>query len=398
MPIPPEKPSAVNHAVDRPRALAAAVLLTGIGALGFNVLPLLIGAAADVFGSDERRLGILGSVFISGKTLMYIALIILARRVNWRITCGVLCVAQIFAFLATTKVYGFTPVAISLFVGGFCLGGLFGLGSISIADTRSPDRNFGWATLAQVLMGAVLTYFLSKAVIPVWGYNGIMISLAASGIVGLLLAQGMAPRGVTGMDRSGMDRSGISSGSKIIPIAGLFGLVLFYFGVGAIWSFLERIAIGTGLTREFLGTVVSGSLVAGGISCLVPVILADRMGRRLPIVLSAFGLCMTIAIFTFNLTEGSFLAVAMIFNSLWTIMAIYAIAVISVKDPTGWYVVAIPAALGLGQAIGPLVGGFAYASFGVTGLCILSAVMVLLSLGIFISITREPPKPLLEPA
>lgn len=390
---PTETASTRNHAVDRPHALAAAVFLTGIGALGFNVLPLLIGAAADVFGSDERRLGILGSVFISGKTLMYIALIILARRVNWRITCSVLCVAQIFAFLVTTKVHGFTPVAISLFVGGFCLGGVFGLGSISIADTRSPDRNFGWATLAQVVMGAVLTYFLSIAVIPVWGYNGIMISLAASGVVGFLLAQGMAPRGVTGMDRSG-----ISSGSKIIPIAGLFGLVLFYFGVGAIWSFLERIAVGTGLSREFIGTVVSGALVAGGISCLVPVILADKMGRRLPIVLSALGLCMTIVIFTFNLTEGSFLAVAMIFNSLWTIMAIYAIAVISVKDPTGWYVVAIPAALGLGQALGPLVGGFAYASFGVTGLCILSAVMVLLSLGIFVSITREPPKSLLEPA
>ena len=374
---------AQTHRVDQPAALVAAVLLTALGALGFNVLPLLIGSAGDLFGSDERRLGILGFLFIGGKALMYVALILCARHVNWRIACGILCIAQAIAFFAATQANNFAPLAINLFVAGFCLGGLFGLGSISIADTRSPDRNFGWATLAQVGMGAILTYFLSTAIIPAWGFNGIMIVLAASGVLGLVLARTIAPRGVTGTDRHGTP-----GGNKIVPLAGLFGLVVFYLGVGAVWAFLERIAMGSGLTREFVGTVVTGTLIAGGISCLVPVFLADRLGRRRPIVVSALGLCITIACFAFNLTEGAFLATALVFNALWTIMAIYAISVVAVKDPTGWYVVAIPASLGLGQAIGPLVGGFAVAAFDIAGLCTMAAIMVLVSLGVFLSITR----------
>ena len=374
---------AQTHRVDQPAALVAAVLLTALGALGFNVLPLLIGSAGDLFGSDERQLGILGSLFIGGKTLMYVALILCARHIDWRITCSILCIAQAIAFIAATQANHFAPLAAILFVAGFCLGGLFGLGSISIADTRSPDRNFGWATLAQVGIAAILTYFLSTAIIPAWGFNGIMISLAASGVVGLLLARGMAPRGVTGTDRHGTP-----GGSKIVPVAGLFGLVVFYLGVGAVWTFLERIAMGSGLTREFVGTVVSGTLIAGGISCLVPVFLADRLGRRLPIVVSSIGLCMTIACFAFNLTESAFLITAITFNALWTIMAIYAISVVAVKDPTGWYVIAIPASLGLGQTIGPLVGGFAVAAYDIAGLCAMAAIMVLVSLGVFVAITR----------
>lgn len=363
-------------------------MLTGIGALGFNVLPLLLGTAADVFGSDERRLGLLGSLFISGKTIMFIALIVLARRLNWRIACSVLCIAQCIAFLTATRVGDFALVAAALFIAGFCLGGLFGLGTISIADTRNPDRNFGWATLAQVGAGAFLAYFLSTAIIPAWGFNGILTALAASALAGILLARGMAPSGVTGPGRTGN-----SSGSRIVPVAGLVGLATFYLGVGAVWAFLERIALAGGLTREFVGTAVSGALIAGGLSCLVPVLLADRIGRRLPIAISACGLCLAIALFAANLAEAGFLATALTFNALWTIMAIYAIAVISVQDPTGWYVVAIPATLGIGQAIGPLAGGFTVASFGITGLCAMAVLMVLISLGIFLSITRERRKP-----
>ena len=74
-------------------------------------------------------------------------------------------------------------------------------------------------------------------------------------------------------------------------------------------------------------------------------------------------------------------------------MAIYAIAVISVQDPTGWYVVAIPATLGIGQAIGPLAGGFTVANFGITGLCAMAVFMVLISVCIFFSITRERRRP-----
>ncbi|MBT8058479.1 MAG: hypothetical protein KJO33_02720, partial [Gammaproteobacteria bacterium] len=70
--------------MDRARVILAGVVVSALGALFYNVLPLFLGTAQDFRELSDPSVGLLGSVFYVGFTLTTVTAFFWIRRWNWR--------------------------------------------------------------------------------------------------------------------------------------------------------------------------------------------------------------------------------------------------------------------------------------------------------------------------
>jgi predicted MFS family arabinose efflux permease len=106
-----------------------------------------------------------------------------------------------------------------------------------------------------------------------------------------------------------------------------------------------------------IGTVLSLSVIPGIAGAMSAVVLADRLGRKAPHVFSA--LLILIAVFPLSSQPGLAgyaMAVGLIIFA-WNFWLAYLLGTLASVDLTGRYSSLYTAALGLGAAVGPAVGG-----------------------------------------
>ncbi len=70
--------------MDRKRVILSAVVLSALGALFYNLLPLFVGVAQDYRELDNKGIGLLSSMFFAGFTLTTSTAFFWIRRINWR--------------------------------------------------------------------------------------------------------------------------------------------------------------------------------------------------------------------------------------------------------------------------------------------------------------------------
>ncbi len=366
--------ASLGRDVNHPSAVGAAALTAGAAVLAFNMMPFVVGSIADTYGYGAEQLGYIATAYMSGYTLMTVALVFCVRRIDWRQICLWVGILQLSGFALTPNAESFQALAGLFFMTGLCGGLLFGTAMTSLADTRNPDRGFGLGSLSQVALGAAVAFALPRSVIPAYGFQGMMLVLAAGAGLIVLLSPMMVARGV-----ATQDTGNAQGGDKAGPLAGLLGVFSLYTGLTAMWVFFERIGRDAGLSGESIGTIIMVALLCGGIATFVPVVIGDRFGRRLPISLAGVAAIMIIALFGRGVTPTSFTLLVPCFSFCWTIAIVYAPAAVAAADSSGRYRIWIPAALGLGGAVGPALGGILQRSGNIQATCIMAASMVALS-------------------
>ena len=74
-----------SNPMDRKLAILSAVILSALGALFYNLLPMFLGVAQDYRELDNKAIGLLSSMFFAGYTLTTSTAFFWIRRINWRI-------------------------------------------------------------------------------------------------------------------------------------------------------------------------------------------------------------------------------------------------------------------------------------------------------------------------
>jgi predicted MFS family arabinose efflux permease len=361
--------------VNSPAAIAVAAILTAVGILFFNAMPLVLGTAAEQLGFDNQQIGFIASSYMAGFTLMSVALIVVARRLNWRYSCAVFAGLQVVSFIVSTQSESLGVLLVVLFFAGLAGGGLFGIATISLIDTHRPDRNLGIGTFAQVTMPALIVFLLPITVIPVWGFGGLMLTLALLPAVTLILLPWIVSRSSKIVQaQSQIDNQ--TSATTVIPA--LVGALVFHTAAAAIWAFYERVGDANGITPETVGAVLSIALLAGGAGSLVPVFLHARTGRLVPIFMAAI-LQMACLGSLILAPASSYLFAGPVFMFSWTVSIIFQLGNVAALDVTGRFSVAIPAVLGVAAILGPTIGGALVKDNDFSRLLLVAGVLILLS-------------------
>jgi predicted MFS family arabinose efflux permease len=143
---------AIPADINRPLALAAALLLGVIGPEVFIVQPGFVQGLVEHYRFSEQQAGYVASAEMWGLALTTLMMSWVASRLDWRKLLWVstlIVVGGNLGSLATVDPVGF---AVWRFVAGLGCGVLVSLSFTLVGLTANPDRNFGY------LIAAVLTY------------------------------------------------------------------------------------------------------------------------------------------------------------------------------------------------------------------------------------------------
>ena len=145
-----------KNPMDRGQVILSAVVLSALGALFYNLMPLFLGVAQDYRGLDNRSIGLLSSMFFVGYTLTTSTAFFWIRRINWKTLTWLGLATGGLALLmgGYTQNHGLLMACIFIAGGAFSI--VYGIGTTALADTSNPARWYGLKVSAAAMLGAIL--------------------------------------------------------------------------------------------------------------------------------------------------------------------------------------------------------------------------------------------------
>jgi len=365
--------------MDRPAIIFAAVVISALGALVYNLLPLIMGTAQDFKGLNNQSAGLLGSSFFAGFTLTTITAFFWIRRFSWRVISFSAIPIAAGALIMAGVTGSFFLMATAFVVAGGAFAVLYGIGTTLLADTSQPARWYGLKNAAEAGLGIILLLALPAMVTQRWGFGGLMAALAAVLVVlSPLLAK---------MPRYGNKREQLAVvHHKLVPVLrfaiwlALTGVLIYMASMTMVWAYIERFAHQAGFDAVNTGKVLSLSLVMAVCGSLVAMVLGDRIGLGIPLGASVALLLVSLAMLNNFDSLAVYGLATCLFNFSFGLGLPYLVSVVAKLDVDGRFVVLTVPAIGIGVMIAPALGGMLMGYGGNNALLITGAVCALAAL------------------
>ena len=375
----------VNHFASRFAAIAINVICITY----YNIMPLVLGGAAESRGLPANQLGFAAAAFMGGLAVINFLGFAWLRRFDWRllVLCGNILATIAFAAPLVSFSAGFWILC--NFLAGTATGVSYGVSIASLGDTREPERNFALAYAAQTFLSAGLIFMLPRIATEfdlfVIG-QGITALLMAGSIALILILPGRGTKpGIVTNDRSAYS----PHAAHAVLIMALLVLMLNVMAEGAIWAFMERIAVSGGFTTSFAATVMAFSFFASGIGSIAAATMGRRFGSTRPFVVAVVLSISSVWVLWVGGTESIFFAGVMLFALAWNLGSPYRMALATRADSSGRFSTFVPAMQTLGAALGPAVAGLLVVNGSFTPVYIMSTTAWLLTLVLFIAANKR---------
>lgn len=350
--------------------LLVASIASSIGGLPFNTLPILLGAFADRLSLSPAELGSLGSWCTGGYLISTMLGPVWVDRVPWRLATLVAVAATAAALMWSGSAGGAPYLPLAAF--GFAAGLMHSLGMRMVGEVGNKERAFGVRLLTELVIVAVLLFFL-PLMIASSGIEGGM-GLLAVAVVVMGLSAFVIPRGPAASTLGAVD-AGASTSAASVGLAGWLALgifIVFACGQVALWVFIERIGRSINVSASEMGLVFAVLKIVGGLSAALVAILGDRLGNRLPHMLGLLFIALGVALLA---SPSSFIVYALgawIWEGAFTLCCVYQTAAIAKLDRSNKLVVLVPAAFAVSAFVGPELAGRLAESGGFAPLFVLA--------------------------
>lgn len=360
--------------------LVAAFISSAAGALIFLLLPIIVGWLADRYVLNEQMVGSVVSIYFLGFLVTSVLAFIFFLRIDRHRILQMGYLMLVPGILSIGYVPSTSWLMLALCVCGLASGLLYGTGLSIVANTRHTEKSFGGMLATQQAFALVLIYSLPVWVLPAFGYEAVWTLLAA--IVFLMSFSLVGYKNVfVAKESSGMPPV------RSIGL-GLSYLFLHFCLLSAVWAFIERLGVKRGFESDDIALALALSLIGGFTGAMAAVVLGDRLGRRVPHMLTTF-LFITIFIsFMVDLGWPGFLVPVVLFSTGWSYCLAYQMA--SIGDLSDRFAVLIPGVQGTAAMIAPLLGGWIITAVDYDGLMMTASVVVLLTGSGFMLLSEEP--------
>lgn len=375
----------VNHIVSR----IAAITLNVVCITYYNIMPLVLGGAAESHGVLESQLGFAAAAFMGGLALVNFAGFAWLRRFDWRKLVLLGNVLATLAFFVPVFYFSAGIWILCNFIAGAATGVSYGVSIACLGDTREPERNFALAYAAQTFLSAGLIFMLPRMgaglglfVIGQWVTATLMA--AAVALILVLPRRGTKTGVVAG--KQAAESTGVPRAALVMA---LLVLMLNVMAEGAIWAFIERIAVSGGLTTTFAATAMAFSFFASGIGSIIAATIGRRFGSTRPFVVAVVLSISSVWVLWAGGTEMMFFSGVMLFALAWNLGSPYRMALATRADVSGRYSTFVPAMQTLGAALGPAAAGLLVANGSFTPVYIMCTTAWLLTLVLFVNAERK---------
>ena len=359
----PTSTSTPRVATRDPKGLFVAVLAAGgIGMLGSNSLPLLLGAVMDDLGVGERLGGLMGTFELA--PLAFVSLFLATRIGNLHRGKVALwgSVVVVIGFAISASADSYPMILVGRFIGGGGAGAVTAASSSALAASNDPDSLMAKALVVGGFLAALLLGTLPWA-LDYSGYHGGFAALSLVALFCIPFARKLPTASL---------RTDATSTKPIphtwIGTALLLAMMLDAFSQGGLWAFSERIGILAGLTVEEVGIVLAATTLAGLGGAVAAFFIAKRAGRVGPIAVAlAVG---TVARWWLvqAANPADYWIAQLMLGVAFFLAYPFMMGAIASLDKGGRWAAASAGVGTIGGALGPVVSGYVVESAGYSAL------------------------------
>ena len=359
------------------RREAAAVIAVGVNSLlVLGVLPIVLGALADVHRLTNSQIGLCAMVELLTMGVST-GLMGLTRRPAHLRAIGIgAALALAGADLACTGLGGSALIGARALAGA-AEGVLLWITIGMIARTATPERWAGVFFTAQTAAQLVLAVILATWALPRFGANGAFIALAMVAVAGVAPALAV-PAGFDPM----ISRPGESGAPPRRGLIALLASLVFVAGGGAIGVYLEPLAHQAGLSAAVAGAALWTSLAGQVCGGALATFLAGKVRYFIVFVV---GSVISLGVWTLlglHIPAWLFVADNIVAGVVGMVLAPFIAPMTIEADPSRRAALQTGAAQLLGGALGPLLSSQVVNDRDVHGVLWLGGALLLTGLAI----------------
>ena len=368
------------------KELTAACLMSTAGAIIYLIAPLLVGSAMDSLALSSEDAGLLIAAYFGGYTFITVSAVLWLGRVNMRKTAWISSLVLVFGLVIATMQSTLAGSMAAMFTSGTGAGMLYGISITAIGQSDHPDRYFGFALAAQLLLGSGLLFAGPAWIGPTWGYDGILIASALF-VVLMSLANHWTPESIR--ERQPVAGAAPSKVPTLMVLIGVAAVLVWFTGYSGVYAFIERIGVNGGLTGHQIGLVLSLTIITGISGAMGAAWLGDRIGKVLPHFVGAAGTALTIVLLSGQPELVRFSAAIICLTFSLNFWLAYMLGGVGAIDTSGRFAVLTTAALGIGAMLGPSIGGALITDTEFTPLFGFAAVCIATGLALIVGVLRR---------
>jgi predicted MFS family arabinose efflux permease len=368
-----------KNPMDAATVVTAALIVSAIGALFYNVLPLYLGAAQDYRGLDNKAIGFLSAAFFLGYNVVTISAFFWIRRVSWARVVAISTPISVVSLYAGAAVNGYMLLLLFTVIAGGAFAALYGIGTTILGDTSNPARWYGVKIAAEAFPGVILLLVLPGTAIARWGFDG-----AVAGVIVFVILLSPFLFWIPAHGRKGVhdEIPAESADGKQSPFIWmtLLATLLFFGSASALWAFIERIGAHNNFDPQGLGVLLSVTLVFAVIGSLTAAALGGRCGNIKPFLAGGLVYVAGVVLLADPGSFDIYAAGACLLTAGIGYMLPIAITEIADLDADGRYIILSVPAIGIGAMTGPAIAGVLTQDGSFLPLIVFGASTVLLSM------------------
>lgn len=330
-----------------------AVICYALGPLMFGVLPVAVNGFHQRLGFSLEQAGYIASIDLVGLFVGQILTASIIRSVSSRKLAMVACALFVIGNFLTAFATTFYLLAVIRFLCEIGGGIFIALCMTYLTRSKDPDRYIGLSVGLQLMLTIVLL-LLSPYLLESIGLKGFFLVLAGISMVSLLSV-------VFPLDMEFADQSAFSFKIQHLTpkdkgaLVGVLSILVYWIGIGALWSFLEVIGVEKGFSKESISNSLALTQFAGFSGAIFTAWLGSKLGRLWPTLICLGLQVVCMLALSFDLAITPFGITIALFSFTWNMILIYQLAMVAKLDSKGVFMSIGTSAQALGVAIGPTI-------------------------------------------
>jgi predicted MFS family arabinose efflux permease len=338
--------------LDRPSVVSAAAGSGTAAILVFATMPVLVGGMADLYQLSDLQSGLIATLYFSTYAITALTSPLWIRRISWRLLSGCGFSLMLVSIFAALNASSYDAARVAIAASGLGAGLLYPVSMSLVSDMVHTERVYAIKLAIEQLVPAALLILLAMGTLAASGLSGTLTAILVTLVICILASYAMPRRGAHTATDGQSDWGRLSLG-----LLALLALAINFSGFAGLWVFIERIAVERNFQPDFINTWIAVGLISSGVGPLLAAVVADRVGRTAPVLLSTAAALASMALLSGEVTSTHY-ALALILLPLTYYFGIsYLFSIVVATDTSGRISGLMSFALAVGSAVGPALFG-----------------------------------------
>lgn len=377
----------------RPFTIGVALVIASLSLLSLGVLPILLGGLEQAGRITNAGIGQAAMLELFGLALGAAAGGYWMDSGSMRLKTAAVALSLAAVNVATAHAPSMALVLVERAVAGLLAGLLFGAGNAIIVRSKDPDRLTGILCGASVVPSIALAYLLPVAIIPRFGIEAGFYALGAGTLVALLFSVGLVDH-VVKLEQPEHLPARLSWHLAMFSAA----LLLQSGGLGAAWTYIERLANQHGFSPSVIGLAVAGSLASQVAAAWLSAWVSPKVDKWQALLLLTVVQTGFIVLAILTGASASFIAAVCIFGGAAAAIQAFQVAGVIALDTTRRTAVLVAPMILLGNGTGPLIASFFTLQGDVSGGAWVAVTMTAFAALLYVIFALRPSRAVASPA